>query len=141
MKKQNLIKLLTLPILFILLLISTTGYSQTKLPSNNDFEINPTKVRIANQIFVEHSTQKKVISEQEALINQLESTIDLTEQKTIQLEGKVTEKEKEVKIINGIATHEKTVLENQVVFQKQTKNKYKLISIILGVAVVGLIIK
>ena len=146
MKKNFLMFLQTLLIVNFLMIISTTGLlkaqtNQLNKQTNDSHLISSSNLRIANQIFIEHRTNKKVVVEQQEVIKGLETSVDLYKKKDSINLLKLQHKDTELQLNNQIFEVEKTVLQNDVTTQKAIKNQYKILTIALTALSILLIAK
>ena len=146
MKKNFLMFLQTLLIVNFLMIISTTGLLQAQTnqlnkQTNDSHIISSSDLRIANQIFIEHRTSKKLIVEQQEVIKGLETSVGLYKQKDSINLLKLQRKDTELQLNNQIFEVEKTVLQHNVTTQKAIKNQYKILTIALTALSIFLIAK
>jgi hypothetical protein len=128
------------------MITSTTGLlkaqtNQLNKLTNDSHIISSSDLRIANQIFIEHRANKKVIVEQQEVIKGLETSVDLYKKKDSINLLKLQHKDTELQLNNQIFEVEKTVLQNDVTTQKARKNQYKILTIALTALSIFLIVK
>ena len=121
--------------------ITTPPVQQGKEIKSTIVEVTSTDIRIANQIFVEHSAQKEVIAEQNVSIDELLKKIDLLQSKVVVQNNLVTEKDKEIQIIHKTNSYEKTILNDQIKFEKKSKNKFKILTLLMGIGIIATFVK
>lgn len=127
------------------MLTSNLGLAQTAQRNLNNspdtFVISAAKLRIANQIFIEHKNQKVIIAEKNKEISLLENEIALGSEKTITLEKLVESKVNEIVVIEKQNFIINESLKNEITIEKKTKNKFKILAIILGAVSVLALVK
>lgn len=108
---------------------------------NKTFDIPTNEIKTANQIFIEHKNQIKIINIKDSLIFDLKQK-DTLKTKLINNKDLIIEKNNEsLKLSEDKTTIIQNSLTKEVNKQKAIKNTYKVISIVSIIAVILSIIK